>query len=152
MTPSHNHLDQLTREILHYEDQAISHAGNAIRFKIEIGKRLNSAKEILPHGEFLSWAEKHFKWSPRHVQKHMKLARNAPAVSHLPPDCSLRMALQAIAPPKDASTPAAAPKERFVIPVRGGEVVLELKAGDPDELADLFARYDVDFERRSKAA
>lgn len=98
MTPT---LDQLTREILHYEDQARTNTESAIKFKIEIGNRLQSAKDLLPHGQFLPWAKERFQWSSRHCQKHMQLARNAPLVSHLPQDVGLKIALQAISPKKE---------------------------------------------------
>ncbi len=54
------------------------------------------AKEIVPHGKFLGWAQHEFGWTPRHVQNHLMLAANAKRVSHLAPGASLRMALAAI--------------------------------------------------------
>ena len=96
MTPGLS-LDQLTRQILHYEDLAIEHAEHACKFKVEVGHRLIAAKALLPHGQFIPWSEKTFGWNRRHTLRHMILARNWSRVSHLPGDSSLRMALAAIA-------------------------------------------------------
>jgi hypothetical protein len=54
------------------------------------------AKDLLPHGKFLSWAHQEFGWTPRHVQNHLALAANAKQVAKLAPGASLRMALAAI--------------------------------------------------------
>jgi hypothetical protein len=91
-----NELEKLAREISWYEDQARNTVMLALQYKLEVGRRLARAKGLLPHGMFLSWARVQFGWTPRHVQRHLKLAENASRVSHLPPGASLRMALAAI--------------------------------------------------------
>ena len=70
--------------------------GLVLQYRLEIGKRLARAKSLLPHGKFLAWARQEFRWTPRHVQKHLKLAANARYVSRLAPATSLNMALAAI--------------------------------------------------------
>jgi hypothetical protein len=86
----------LAGQIFWYEEEARKTVGLALQYKLEIGRRLLRAKEIIPHGEFLDWAQHEFGWSARHVQNHLMLAANAKRVSHLAPGASLRMALAAI--------------------------------------------------------
>ena len=92
-------LRQLSGEISWYEEEARKSISLALQYKLEVGRRLLRAKDILPHGKFLSWAHQEFGWTPRHVQNHLALAANAKQVSRLAPGASLRMALAAI---KDA--------------------------------------------------
>lgn len=93
-------IHQLTREIHHFDGQAIAHVESAVRFKVEIGKRLIQAKRILPHGQFMPWAKRQFSWDHSYVTRHMTLARNYALVHTLPEDASLWMALSAIAAPE----------------------------------------------------
>jgi hypothetical protein len=89
-------LRYLAGQIIWYEEEARKTVGLALQYKLEIGRRLARAKEIVPHGQFLVWAQHEFGWTPRHVQNHLMLAANAKRVSHLAPGASLRMALAAI--------------------------------------------------------
>jgi hypothetical protein len=89
-------LTRLAGEIGWYQEEARKTVMLALQYKLEIGQRLARAKTLLPHGEFLAWAQAEFGWTARHVQRHLTLAENAPRVSCLPPDTSLRMALAAI--------------------------------------------------------
>jgi hypothetical protein len=89
-------LARLAGEIGWYEEEARKTVMLALQYKLEIGRRLARAKKLLPHGQFLSWAHEEFGWTPRHIQRHLKLVENAPRVSRLPPGTSLRMALAAI--------------------------------------------------------
>lgn len=151
MTPGPS-LDQLTREIFHFEDQAIEHAESAVKFKAEIGKRLIAAKELLPHGHFMPWAEKQFGWSHRHVTNHMELARKWKRVSTLPEGASLRMALSAVAGSNDSPAPKVE-HNKFVIPLLSGEeAVVELRTGDPEQLCATFDARSLTFRRLRKAA
>jgi hypothetical protein len=89
-------LEKISGEIAWYEEQARNSARLTLQYKLEIGKRLTRAKELLPHGYFLSWARQQFGWTARHVQNHLLLAANAKHVSHLPVGASLRLALASI--------------------------------------------------------
>ena len=89
-------VDQLKQDLKDYEEQARNSARLTLQYKLEIGKRLVRAKELLPHGQFLPWAQQQFGWTPRHVQNHLILAENAKRVSHLPAGASLRLALASI--------------------------------------------------------
>ena len=89
-------LGKLSGEIAWYEEQARKSARLTLQYKLEIGKRLARAKELLPHGHFLSWARQQFGRTARHVQNHLLLAANAKRVSHLPMGASLRLALASI--------------------------------------------------------
>jgi len=89
-------LEKISGEIAWYEEQARNSARLTLQYKLEIGKRLVRAKELLPHGQFLPWAQQQFGWTPRHVQNHLILAENAKRVSHLPAGASLRLALASI--------------------------------------------------------
>jgi Protein of unknown function (DUF3102) len=89
-------LHALAGRILWYEEEVRKTVGLALQYKLEIGRSLARAKQLLPHGKFLAWAQHEFGWTPRHVQNHLALAANAKHVSHLGPGASLRMALAAI--------------------------------------------------------
>src|SRR5580704_8348468 len=78
-------LDRLAGEIGWYEEEARKTVMLALQYKLEIGRRLARAKKILPHGQFLTWAHEEFGWTPRHIQRHLKLVENASRVSRLPP-------------------------------------------------------------------
>ena len=95
-TDDKSELAKLAGEIGWYQEEARKTIMLALQYKIEIGRRLLRAKSLLPHGQFLSWAQGEFGWTPRHIQRHLLLAENAPRVSRLPPDTSLRVALAAI--------------------------------------------------------
>jgi hypothetical protein len=105
MTPAAREIQTLEKEIHILEAGAIARATSAIEFKVEIGKRLVRAKEILPHGQFLGCAQKEFSWTPMHVNRHIHLARNITRVLSLGPEASLRGALAAIAAPEWNATP-----------------------------------------------
>jgi len=60
--------------------------------KVQIGRRLIRAKEILPHGQFIPWAKSEFGWTQSNVRRHMELARNHSRVNDLAPTASLRTA------------------------------------------------------------
>jgi len=89
-------LRKLSGEIAWYDEETRKSIGLVLQYRLEIGKRLATAKALLPHGKFLSWARQEFGWAPRHVQNHLALAANAGQVSRLSPKTSLRMALTAI--------------------------------------------------------
>jgi hypothetical protein len=93
---SDHELRKITGEIAWYEEEARKSAGLLLQYRLEIGKRLARAKAILPHGQFLSWAQQEFGWAPRHVQNHLTLAANANRISRLDAGASLNMALAAI--------------------------------------------------------
>jgi hypothetical protein len=121
-------MDRITREIHTLEAHAIQRATSAIEFKVEIGKRLERAKGLLPHGAFVAWAEREFGWTARHVQRHLVLARNTTRVSHLPPEASLRAALAAIAEADRAAAPeengdASSPHYVLALVLPGGEEI-----------------------------
>lgn len=61
-------IEIITEEILFYKRQA----GGAI---IEIGRRLNEAKEVLNHGEWLPWLRDKVDFSVRSAQNFMRLAK-----------------------------------------------------------------------------
>lgn len=74
-------INTLTTEILILKQQTAQNI-------IEIGKRLLSAKEKLPHGEWGKWLEEKVEFSDRTAQRFMKIASefsNTTALSHLPP-------------------------------------------------------------------
>jgi Protein of unknown function (DUF3102) len=93
---SKSELAKLAGEISWYEEEARKTVMLALQYKLEIGRRLARAKTLLPHGRFLVWAHDQFGWTPRHVQRHLTLAENAPRVACMPHETSLRMALAAI--------------------------------------------------------
>ncbi|MCL2856176.1 MAG: DUF3102 domain-containing protein [Oscillospiraceae bacterium] len=64
----HRDLGVITAEIHFYKKQA----GEAI---LEIGNRLNEAKEQLQHGEWLEWLEGKIEFSDATAQRFMRLAR-----------------------------------------------------------------------------
>lgn len=64
-------IEIVTAEILAYKQQA----GYAV---LEIGRRLNEAKELLPHGEWLPWLKEQVEFSEATAQRFMRLAREYP--------------------------------------------------------------------------
>jgi hypothetical protein len=92
------------------------------------------AKDLLPHGKFLSWAHQEFGWTPRHVQNHLALAANAKQVARLAPGASLRMALAAIknAQMKPVIGGESSAEEHDLPPVQRIHVVGEIEEGKLD--------------------
>ena len=134
MTVDTSELSRLAKEILNFEDYAITNAQNAVRFKIEIGNRLIRAQKILPRGQFADWGHRNFGWSRRHLVRHMTLARNGTRVSQM---ASFRQALATIAAPEKAQALATVPRQvhpRFLLLLESGEAELELRAGNVDEV------------------
>jgi hypothetical protein len=127
-------LEDITKEIHLYEAHAQGHAGDAIKFKVEIGKRLTRAKELLKHGDFLPWAEKEFGWQRNHVSKHMRLAANVSRGIHLNPNASLRAALAAISTPDpqaegvETETPAKPERAKFYLLTDGQGCTFDFRA------------------------
>lgn len=74
----------------------------ALEFYIECGRSLIRAKEQLTrqhgssHGHWLVWLKENFNGSQPTASRYMSLAENYSRVSSLPPDTSLREALEAI--------------------------------------------------------
>ena len=89
-------LRKIVGEIAWYEEESRKGVTLLLQYRLEIGKRLARAKSILPHGEFLSWAQDEFGWTPRHIQNHLTLAANASLISRLDAGASLNMAMAAI--------------------------------------------------------
>jgi hypothetical protein len=106
-------IEVIGREIAWYEIEATKSIRLALQYKLEIGRRLQRAKALLPRGQFLRWAEHEFGWAPRHVQNHLVLAANAKCVSHLPPEATWRMALAAIKASQPTAVRADANVEAF---------------------------------------
>ncbi len=119
--PPAGEIDGITKEIHVLESHAMEHAGSAVQFKIEIGRRLMRAKEILPHGEFIPWATREFQWDRKHLWRHMALARNVARVPHLPPDASLRAVLAAIAPARREQSAEKTERLSFTLVAEGGD-------------------------------
>lgn len=72
-------IDQLTSEIVLLKHQTAQNI-------IEIGKRLNKAKEMLPHGEWGKWLEQEVDFRRETASRFMRVARefsNVTSISHL---------------------------------------------------------------------
>ena len=72
-------LNQITLEVKFYLNQTAQNI-------IEVGKRLNQAKAMLPHGEFKNWLEENFKLSQRTANNFMAVAErfgNSPTSANL---------------------------------------------------------------------
>jgi hypothetical protein len=152
-----NELQVVSREIAWYEEESRKTVRLALQYKVEIGKRLLRAKEMLPHGHFLRWAHTEFGWTPRHVQYHLLLASNEKRVSLLPKGASFRMALAAIKElsPSDLRSTNSSnetrstdePEMEIVPPPRQVHIIGEVVEGDLDcdrllgELAHLAAEF-----------
>jgi hypothetical protein len=147
-------LVKISEEISWYENEARKSVNVALGHKLEIGKRLAKAKNLIPHGKFLTWARAEFGWTARHVQNHLKLAANAKRVARLGPAASMRMALEAI---KESQVPEVAQRSEFLaaepaqIPAKPGSpspviqrinLIAEVLDGtiDPEKLAQELER------------
>lgn len=66
-----------TPELIGSEIRMYYEAGRRVTMLcgIEIGRRLDEAKQLLPHGEFLPWLERETPFSDRHAQNYMKIYR-----------------------------------------------------------------------------
>ncbi|MPZ68586.1 MAG: DUF3102 domain-containing protein [Actinobacteria bacterium] len=125
-------LDTLAEEIRGLEADALGHAQQAIALKVQIGERLLAAKEQLKHGEFLVWLGTKCGYNQRHAYKLMHLARNLPRVASLPPDTSLRGALEAISEELHQEQRKARDEERASAPIPA----VELPSSVDIEVAD----------------
>ena len=67
---------------------------------LAIGQRLNEAKELLPHGEWLPWLEERVQFSERTAQKFMALAREYEANPQLAADLGSEKAFALLALPE----------------------------------------------------
>jgi hypothetical protein len=124
-------LRQISGEIAWYEEEARKSVGLALQYKLEIGKRLASAKILMAHGEFLAWAQQEFGWTARHVQNHLMLAANAKRVSCLAPGASLRMALAAIKESQAEPSKVTTAVEEFP-PIQRVHLIGEIEEGTLD--------------------
>ncbi|HVA26086.1 MAG TPA: DUF3102 domain-containing protein [Chloroflexota bacterium] len=68
-------LDQLVHEITKLDAEACTLASQAVARRIEIGRQLIKAKDLLPHGQFEPWVTKQFGWTRQWAAKHMQLAK-----------------------------------------------------------------------------
>lgn len=68
---------------------------------MELGARLNEAKALLPHGEWLPWLTERVQFSERTAQKFMQLAREYEANPKLAADLGSEKAFALLALPKE---------------------------------------------------
>ena len=68
---------------------------------LDLGARLNEAKEMLPHGEWLPWLEREMQFSERTAQKFMALAREYEGNPQLASDLGSEKAFALLALPKE---------------------------------------------------
>ncbi|MEY9780345.1 DUF3102 domain-containing protein [Sinorhizobium fredii] len=90
-----------------------------------IGRELRQVKDLLPHGDFLSWIDKEFRMTPRTAQNYMRtvdLCEKYETVSYLEAS-----AIYALAAP---STPEPT-RQEIISRIEGGE---KLPAGEVKEI------------------
>jgi len=63
-----SNIQQIETEIILLKNQTAQNI-------IEIGKRLNQAKELVPHGEWGKWLEEKVEFTQRTAQKFMRIAK-----------------------------------------------------------------------------
>lgn len=68
---------------------------------LDLGARLNEAKEMLPHGEWLPWLNREMQFSERTAQKFMALAREYEGNPKLAADLGSEKAFALLALPKE---------------------------------------------------
>ena len=68
---------------------------------LDLGARLNEAKEMLQHGEWLPWLEREMQFSERTAQKFMALAREYEGNPQLASDLGSEKAFALLALPKE---------------------------------------------------
>ena len=68
---------------------------------LDLGARLNEAKEMLPYGEWLPWLEREMQFSERTAQKFMALAREYEGNPQLASDLGSEKAFALLALPKE---------------------------------------------------
>jgi hypothetical protein len=89
-------LVALAEEIRLLEDEARAGLHRPIELQVSIGEHLLTAKDLLPHGDFVDWLAAKCHYSQQHAWRLMFLARNHSRVSSLDPGISLRGAVAAI--------------------------------------------------------
>jgi hypothetical protein len=89
-------LVALAEEIRLLEDEARDSQRRPIELQISIGEHLLTAKQLLPHGDFLEWLAREVKYTQRHAWRLMYVAANQTRVSNLDPGISLRGAIAAL--------------------------------------------------------
>lgn len=87
-------IETVTEEITHLKR-------NVFNSVVEIGQRLNEAKELLPHGEWLPWLETRVQFSERTAQKYMAMAREYADNPQLVSDLGSEKAFALLALPKE---------------------------------------------------
>lgn len=68
---------------------------------LDLGARLNEAKELLPHGEWLPWLNREMQFSERTAQKFMALAREYKGNPQLASDLGSEKAFALLALPRE---------------------------------------------------
>jgi site-specific DNA-methyltransferase (adenine-specific) len=89
-------LDTLADEARWHKDQAEHHHRRALYHFVEMGRRLIEAKARLKHGAFQPYVVSEVGVSEQHARRLMDLSRNRSRVSDLPPETSLRAALETV--------------------------------------------------------
>lgn len=73
MTENHSEMLQETRTLDIVAAEIRSYTWSMLTNIIEIGRRLVEAKEMLPHGEFMSWCTENFGYSKSQTNNFMRL-------------------------------------------------------------------------------
>ena len=118
---------------------------NMLAGSVAVGRLLNEAKELLPHGEFQKWRDSHFEGSPQHANRLMRVAREYPGDV---PEISLREALKIIAnrkKPKPTEPPDRADRKQPPATDPATDPAAD-PAADPADSADPAADPDPDTE------
>ena len=73
MLQEHSEILQETRTLDIVAAEIRSYTWSMLTNIIEIGRRLVEAKEMLPHGEFMSWCTENFGYSKSQTNNFMRL-------------------------------------------------------------------------------
>lgn len=106
--------------------EAVKHIGSLqqkiVTDIVEIGRTLLRVKEVIGHGNFLSWVDAEFDFTVRSAQNFMRVAErfgsNTKCISHLPLNTVYRLAAPGV--PDDL-------RDRIIARLDGGEVMKQFE-------------------------
>jgi site-specific DNA-methyltransferase (adenine-specific) len=89
-------LPTLYDQARYHREQAEAGHQMMLRHFLELGRRLIEIRERVPHGEFIATIGSEIGVSDRYARYAMELSRNRQRVSDLPPETTIRQALEQI--------------------------------------------------------
>lgn len=139
--PAERDIETITAEIIQLKRDTAQSI-------LDIGHRLNEAKEMLPHGEWLPWLTERVEFTERTAQKYMRLAREWPNTKALS-DLGLTKAFSLLSLPSEERDQFMA--EQPVIDMTSRELERAIRERDEARQAAEAARAEAQTAEESRA-